>query len=525
MPTGPVDLPPPISGDEEQEALVTRVKEMQKQRLETREAWHRFADVEGGGVRDPTRQTALLLQRFLDNIESLVAQVGPSLIVDPQLQYVVNEIKNLQKQHKEWRDAWRVWCDTEGRGLRDPSRHDSAFLQRFLQAHGHLPGRNGIAAGGLANGGLAAASSVSTGVPGATAFMGMPGFYGYPGVSAMGGMSPTGYPAASATDPGSLGTQTTQLALPAPQTAAQAVPQPSANPFGAYQQMMAAYGAMGYGGFAGYGGTGAAALASYPGYAGMAGYAGYPLSAYGMGAYGAMPSSSTAGAAAASVASLSSLYSAYGMMPGYTADPTAVAAAYGAANPTAYAAAWSAAMGGTAAMAGAMGSAAGIPTATGVGATELDASPVEVLAERVKQAQRSSVAWKDAWQKLCDNVGGGIRDPSRQSVTVLRAYLEATEKAPHTIHAHLSLTPMRAINAELIKQVKSAQHSSDMVKERWHRLCDSEGGGCRDPNLHEESFLRSFLASASEELPENNHKRPADVEDPPEETTSKRHCG
>lgn len=119
----------------------------------------------------------------------------------------------------------------------------------------------------------------------------------------------------------------------------------------------------------------------------------------------------------------------------------------------------------------------------------------EDLVNQVKNAQRRSEDWKDAWHKLCDSEGGGVRDPGRHSPPLLMRFLEACERSPQNVHQALGLPPTAPINHELVQQVKQAQRMHEGWKEVWHRMCDTEQGGCRDPNRHPEEFLRRYLAT------------------------------
>eukprot|EP00930_Biecheleria_cincta_P049070 TRINITY_DN34320_c0_g1_i1.p1 TRINITY_DN34320_c0_g1~~TRINITY_DN34320_c0_g1_i1.p1 ORF type:complete len:637 (+),score=79.24 TRINITY_DN34320_c0_g1_i1:112-2022(+) len=56
---------------------------------------------------------------------------------------LVQRVKNQQRASGAAREAWRNFCDSEGGGIRDPSKHEAAFLARFLsgleQESGSLP--------------------------------------------------------------------------------------------------------------------------------------------------------------------------------------------------------------------------------------------------------------------------------------------------------------------------------------------------------------------------------------------------
>lgn len=51
-----------------------------------------------------------------------------------------------------------------------------------------------------------------------------------------------------------------------------------------------------------------------------------------------------------------------------------------------------------------------------------------------------------------------------------------------------------ALHQRLVQQVKVIQRSSDALKAVWHRWCDEEKGGIRDPSRHDIEFLQRFLS-------------------------------
>eukprot|EP00440_Ansanella_granifera_P005777 gb/GFBE01006266.1/.p1 GENE.gb/GFBE01006266.1/~~gb/GFBE01006266.1/.p1 ORF type:complete len:393 (+),score=71.49 gb/GFBE01006266.1/:1-1179(+) len=50
-----------------------------------------------------------------------------------------------------------------------------------------------------------------------------------------------------------------------------------------------------------------------------------------------------------------------------------------------------------------------------------------------------------------------------------------------------------ALHAKLVQQVKLIQRSSEELKADWHKFCDEEQGGIRDPVRHDAAFLQRFL--------------------------------
>eukprot|EP00929_Paragymnodinium_shiwhaense_P098247 TRINITY_DN59761_c0_g1_i1.p1 TRINITY_DN59761_c0_g1~~TRINITY_DN59761_c0_g1_i1.p1 ORF type:complete len:635 (+),score=57.99 TRINITY_DN59761_c0_g1_i1:63-1907(+) len=65
--------------------------------------------------------------------------VGPEAGADHQV--LVDTVKEHQRSSELAREGWRHYCDALGGGLRDPQKHESAFLEEFLQVfrEGQLP--------------------------------------------------------------------------------------------------------------------------------------------------------------------------------------------------------------------------------------------------------------------------------------------------------------------------------------------------------------------------------------------------
>lgn len=47
----------------------------------------------------------------------------------------VQQVKELQRQSENARQAWKTHCDSHGEGIRDPRKHSIQYLQDFLSAH------------------------------------------------------------------------------------------------------------------------------------------------------------------------------------------------------------------------------------------------------------------------------------------------------------------------------------------------------------------------------------------------------
>lgn len=109
--------------------LAQQIKQLQRSSPGAREAWRAHCDESLGGMHDPARHDDNELQAFLDWWEaegsSSAAAQGPD-------DGLVQQVKKIQKSGPGGRSAWEEHCDTELGGIHDPSRHDAAVLQAFV---------------------------------------------------------------------------------------------------------------------------------------------------------------------------------------------------------------------------------------------------------------------------------------------------------------------------------------------------------------------------------------------------------
>lgn len=122
---------------------------------------------------------------------------------------------------------------------------------------------------------------------------------------------------------------------------------------------------------------------------------------------------------------------------------------------------------------------------------EMEPAPPE-LVQAVKAAQRASDANRERWHKFCDEEGGGIRDPARQSALHLQRFLETCTKKGKVQHN----TPRPPPPQSLVQSVLAFQRRNADCLSLWERFCDERGGGIRDPKLHKVAFLEDFLRFA-----------------------------
>jgi len=142
------------------------------------------------------------------------------------------------------------------------------------------------------------------------------------------------------------------------------------------------------------------------------------------------------------------------------------------------------------------------------------------LVFEVRSTMSSSRHAHDTWNRLCDEKGGGIRDPSRHPPGFLRQFLAGLEcLGPPKAREEPRQEPRRERRAPqgqkrprdpwrddfddmsqeaLAAQVKAIQSSSKRINERWTEFCTEHGDGTRDPSRHDAEFLQSFLESLPE---------------------------
>jgi len=145
------------------------------------------------------------------------------------------------------------------------------------------------------------------------------------------------------------------------------------------------------------------------------------------------------------------------------------------------------------------------------------------LAGGIKEGQRRSQVWREAWQKFCAVKGRAYNDPTRHSDMELVDFLEyAGEIASAGLDTYADQEGVdlagrglkRAAPASdwepaakrrsggadsektsLVVKVKELQRSSQEMKQAWWTYCDESLGGVRDPNRHDAAVLSQFLAA------------------------------
>mmetsp|Transcript_70333 Transcript_70333/g.205703 ORF Transcript_70333/g.205703 Transcript_70333/m.205703 type:complete len:298 (+) Transcript_70333:60-953(+) len=174
---------------------------------------------------------------------------------------------------------------------------------------------------------------------------------------------------------------------------------------------------------------------------------------------------------------------------------------------------------------------------------EISSQQASSLVDFVKEGQRKSAHWKQAWSLYCQSYGAGINDPSKHNQQFLVAFLDflgqngvaAFGSAPPTPGADPTGTvpgadaaerllkrprttapgmpvpglfpgvmpmPMPVVGVStgdlekdaLVMRVKAFQRSGDAQRQLWSDYCDERLNGKRDPVKHDKIILETFLA-------------------------------
>eukprot|EP00746_Dinoflagellata_sp_MGD_P021704 gnl/MRDRNA2_/MRDRNA2_150697_c0_seq1.p1 gnl/MRDRNA2_/MRDRNA2_150697_c0~~gnl/MRDRNA2_/MRDRNA2_150697_c0_seq1.p1 ORF type:complete len:299 (+),score=72.60 gnl/MRDRNA2_/MRDRNA2_150697_c0_seq1:155-1051(+) len=126
--------------------LVSQVKQWRKSSDTGRLQWISWVDEKGtNGKRDPAFYDSAFLEEFLNSAmkrsTATVAlekqEVAPAPKMDPVKDSLVQVIKQRQRSNDlKFKDRWHEYCMKYAagmRGFKDPEKHDTAFLQAFMQ--------------------------------------------------------------------------------------------------------------------------------------------------------------------------------------------------------------------------------------------------------------------------------------------------------------------------------------------------------------------------------------------------------
>ncbi|CAJ1394384.1 unnamed protein product [Effrenium voratum] len=125
---------------------------------------------------------------------------------------------------------------------------------------------------------------------------------------------------------------------------------------------------------------------------------------------------------------------------------------------------------------------------------------VEVLAELVKNGQRNSHHWQQAWRLYCERWGGGVLGfldllatracMELYSSPVMDPSYQGTDPS-----YHWNWNESDPVKEACVQKIKTLQRSSEDAKRLWWEFCDLQQGGVRDPTRHDVRVLQEFLSS------------------------------
>lgn len=119
------------------------------------------------------------------------------------------------------------------------------------------------------------------------------------------------------------------------------------------------------------------------------------------------------------------------------------------------------------------------------------------LVAQVKNGQRTSHTFKEAWWAFVQEHGNDVRDPAKHDAAFLSKFLAESPETPNVgKFAAGGQPPADEQHQELIQWVKHGQRTSPEFKEAWITFVREFAQDNRDPSRHDAAFLQSFLATA-----------------------------
>jgi len=120
--------------------LVDLVKTGQRNSPAWKEQWTQFCHEYAGGSNDPRKQLdnpifflAFFFQYGLGTLGSEEwAHPFLSAVSSVAMPFLVDAIKNGQRQHGPWKEAWISYVQQTGSQFRDPNRHEAGSLMQFM---------------------------------------------------------------------------------------------------------------------------------------------------------------------------------------------------------------------------------------------------------------------------------------------------------------------------------------------------------------------------------------------------------
>jgi len=106
---------------------VAAIKQMQREDPNAKEQWWAYCESLGNGVRDPAKHPPAFLQTFISQYQSGVQFETPQTSGD-----FVQVFKELQKRSENFRASWASYCQSQGKGVNDPSKHNKEYMVSFI---------------------------------------------------------------------------------------------------------------------------------------------------------------------------------------------------------------------------------------------------------------------------------------------------------------------------------------------------------------------------------------------------------
>lgn len=130
--------------------LIKMIKMGQKKSQAWKGVWEAYCNnspVDGKPAYDPAKHDSAFLEGFFDFVGKMAMmgsmgmmsggmKKGPMSTGDAQKDILIAKIKAFQKQGEAQKQTWHGFCDQSLGGVYDPSRHDAATLQMFVQSNG-----------------------------------------------------------------------------------------------------------------------------------------------------------------------------------------------------------------------------------------------------------------------------------------------------------------------------------------------------------------------------------------------------
>lgn len=128
--------------------LVSSIKAWQREGGPNNRRWHDYCDNEQRGIRDPRCHSVNALKDFCRKVceweRPRAGENGSDIVDNLSRAKIVQIIRRFQRQGKENRERWNLYCDEygggfyEGRryiGVRDTSRLELARLKAFVRKY------------------------------------------------------------------------------------------------------------------------------------------------------------------------------------------------------------------------------------------------------------------------------------------------------------------------------------------------------------------------------------------------------